>query len=644
MVEKKPITSTKTDTQYLLTGPWLGFARAVWVFIFLLAVIVPALGFWGVFTTPPDQLFVFKETSAYRQIIAPLAWPLQLVVFIASVTVALALFTQRSNDLVILFTSITILTVIAGLGLSVTFVNPWNSAVYDLAARALASIGFISTIPTLVLFPNGRLPARWVFWFMAVWTVYHLLGIPFASLAVLEVSPIASIVIQFTGIGVPLYLMARNYRDAGNPQVRQQIRLALIGATATYLAALVTQVTGALMPVLADPVSVLEVVRVIFYAGRLIFLVLFTFALLRYRLWDIEFIINRSMVYGSLTFGLALVFAATLYALSFIIPGEQSLVALVITALVAGLSFQPVRLHLQKYVDQRFYHINIDYRPQRRETGAGLGGSAVEGESLKNYQNLRLIGKGGMAEVYVAERPTNREPVAIKLLPAYTSSDEAHVRRFLREGETLARLEHPNIVRVLDYGHEDQQYFIVMEYLHGKDLSATIKERGRLGVDEVRNILAQVADALDYSHGQGIVHRDLKPSNVMLLPEQGRVVLMDFGIAKLLNNQTLMTRTAVMGTFDYISPEQIEASADLDGRADIYSLGCMAYHMLAGEPPFKHSNVGGLLIAHMSRPAPNLRQAVPEVPESVAQAVLRAMEKKPERRFATASDFVAAWK
>jgi serine/threonine protein kinase len=189
---------------------------------------------------------------------------------------------------------------------------------------------------------------------------------------------------------------------------------------------------------------------------------------------------------------------------------------------------------------------------------------------------------------------------------------------------------------------------MVMEYLGEQTLADRLRSGGALPILEACAIINELANALDYAHLQGIIHRDVKPSNVMLTPvtasgsSNQRAVLMDFGIARMAGGMTNITHTGLVGTFDYMAPEQIRDAKDVDGRADIYSLGIMAFQMLTGKLPFSASNPAAVLIAHMQQPAPDPRSLCPDLPDKVVAAILKALEKEPTNRFATASGVAQA--
>jgi serine/threonine protein kinase len=300
-------------------------------------------------------------------------------------------------------------------------------------------------------------------------------------------------------------------------------------------------------------------------------------------------------------------------------------------------------------VDRTFYHINIDYL--KTPLGKRFGGGSGDTDTIltapllfSKYADLTLIGKGGMAEVYRAEDTRHDRSVAIKVLLSNLAEDEQFRKRFQREAQALAGLEHPNIVRLYDFGLENNLYYMVMEYLNGMSLSNALRKNGKMDFDAALPILGNIAEALDYAHAAGLVHRDVKPSNVMLDSSQGmlRAVLTDFGIVKLPTAFTNITESAVIGTFDYIAPEQIQAAGQLDGRADIYALGVMAYQLLSGALPFKRNSSGALLLAHMTASPPDIRELTPTLSGHTSRAIQRAMAKEPADRFHTAREFMAA--
>ncbi|HEY8151182.1 MAG TPA: serine/threonine-protein kinase [Vicinamibacteria bacterium] len=241
------------------------------------------------------------------------------------------------------------------------------------------------------------------------------------------------------------------------------------------------------------------------------------------------------------------------------------------------------------------------------------------------YEVGRLLGRGGMGAVFLAREPTLDRHVAIKVLPSERTA-RADRERFRREARTAARLTHPNIVPLHTFGDVDGTMYFVMGCVRGEPLAARMK-RG-IGTDAARQLLVELADALDHAHRQGVIHRDVKPANVLIDDDSGRAMLTDFGIAKAEGPAAGITTTgALVGTPAYMSPEQAAGKTDLDGRSDIYSLGVMGYEMLAGRLPFDSPSVGDLLVQHMTRhPAP-LREVAPDVPDALAAVIMRCLEK-----------------
>ena len=250
------------------------------------------------------------------------------------------------------------------------------------------------------------------------------------------------------------------------------------------------------------------------------------------------------------------------------------------------------------------------------------------------------IGRGGMAVVYRARDVRLNRRVAIKVLPPELAFNADVRERFLREAQTSAQLAHPGIVPIYTVGEAEQLVFFVMALVEGETLGERLARERRLPVEQVRRILMDVADALGYAHSCGVVHRDIKPDNIMLDRATGRPVVTDFGIARAAAGDSRLTVTGVaIGTPAYMSPEQALGERDLDGRSDIYSLGVIGYHMLAGEPPFKASNTPAMLVKHVSETPRPLEQLRPDAPRELVRAIARALAKKPEERWPDGSAF-----
>jgi serine/threonine-protein kinase len=271
------------------------------------------------------------------------------------------------------------------------------------------------------------------------------------------------------------------------------------------------------------------------------------------------------------------------------------------------------------------------------------------GKSLGNYKITDIIGEGGMAIVYQAEHVLLGRRVAIKrLLPDRVRDDEL-VERFFNEARAAARIQHPGLVEVFDFGHDvDGSAYIVMELLEGESLAKRIARASPLAAPTALSIARQVAVAVHAAHEHGIVHRDLKPENLYLVaehdaPDGVRVKVLDFGIAKLApseDQRSVKTKTGVLfGTPRYMAPEQCRNATAVDRRADIYSLGCILYEMLVGAPPFNHDTWAELVAAHLYEPPPQPSQSDGRIPSDVEAIVLRALAKQPGDRFPTMLDF-----
>ena len=256
------------------------------------------------------------------------------------------------------------------------------------------------------------------------------------------------------------------------------------------------------------------------------------------------------------------------------------------------------------------------------------------------YRLQRELGQGGMATVFLAHDLKYEREVAVKVLRPELAA-EVGAARFLHEIQIAARLHHPHILPLYDSDQAGGLVYYVMPYIEGETLRLRLLRERQLPVGDAIQIAREVADALSYAHNAKVVHRDIKPANILL--DSGHALVADFGIARAIGDSTTLTsKGQVIGTPSYMSPEQIEGSEHLDGRSDIYSLGCVLFEMLVGQPPFRGSTVTAIIANRLSSPAPSPRSFRELVPEAVDAAVKKAMATLPADRYSTAAQFAEA--
>jgi putative nucleotidyltransferase with HDIG domain len=266
----------------------------------------------------------------------------------------------------------------------------------------------------------------------------------------------------------------------------------------------------------------------------------------------------------------------------------------------------------------------------------------VLGRLIGNYRIIRELGGGAMGKVYYAEHALMGRRAAIKVIRDELSTDKEAVQRFINEARLVSRIGHPNIVEITDFGQFESRYYIIMELLEGETLEDKLQREGRLDQGLAVQWTIHMADALRSAHELGVVHRDLKPENIFLTQKAGQelpvVKVLDFGIAKLMcapsGHGQSTSPGAVLGTPQYMSPEQCQGDEHLDHRSDVYSLGVMLYRMLAGAVPFERDSIIQIMSAHIHAAPPPLRMIRPDVLKHIEAAVLKALKKKPEERFA----------
>ena len=260
--------------------------------------------------------------------------------------------------------------------------------------------------------------------------------------------------------------------------------------------------------------------------------------------------------------------------------------------------------------------------------------AALEDALSARYEILNLHGQGGMGMVFCARARALEKLVAIKVLMPNGALSAVARDRFRREARLAASLSHPSIVPVFEYDETRELPYIIMEFVRGESLGRRLRHEGRLRPDASRRILLDLADALDHAHRRGIIHRDLKPENVLIAADSGRPLLADFGIAKAMDDGSHLTVSGVMiGTPEYMSPEQAAGERDLDHRSDLYSLGAIGYTMLAGRPPHQGPGAASVIGKILTEEPKPLRELVPDAPQDLVAAISRCLEKAPEHRW-----------
>lgn len=266
------------------------------------------------------------------------------------------------------------------------------------------------------------------------------------------------------------------------------------------------------------------------------------------------------------------------------------------------------------------------------------------GQTIGKYRIVAQLGRGGMAVVYKAYQSTLDRYVAIKVLHGHLAFDPDFVSRFEREAKAVAALRHPNIIQVFDFDKQDDMYYMAMEFINGPTLKLELEERHQQGkllsLKETGRLMVALCRAIDYAHSRGMVHRDLKPAN-FILTEDGQILILDFGIAKIVGDVKHTVTGAVIGTPAYMSPEQGQGKRG-DYRSDIYSLGVVLYEMVTGKVPFDADTPYAVIMKHISDPLPLPRTVNPNIPEALERVILKALSKDPAGRFQSGLEFAAA--
>ncbi|GAB4545590.1 MAG: hypothetical protein OHK0023_04120 [Anaerolineae bacterium] len=539
----------------------------------------------------------------------------------------------------------------------------------------LQTLSFSFVILALFVLPDGRFVPRYSQWFIPIFWGVNFIWV--AGRYVAALNPLNISVTLWGWVFLTLGIASQIYRSlrVSTPQQRQQTKLLVLGAIFSFIATTPLIALSNLAQVelqnTPDNAPLLLAYCAIVISRFGVFTIMpiaFAVSILRYRLWDIDLFVNRTLVVASVTVILAVVFLGSILLTQqlalLITQGDQSGIALAIASLGVALLFNPTRARIQAFIDRRFYPDHLvriaalardAYRePSTTErnilyqTELTRLQSAQSDILINHYRLLEPIGLGGMSDVYRAENINTKQQVVVKTTSKSKANTPELLLRFEREAKVIATLDHPNIIRVLEHGVHAEDHYMVLEYVPGIDLHRYLQRQRKLNLKDALPIFTEIAAALDYTHSHHLIHRDVKPSNVLLDPmpiragAQFRAVLTDFGIVKKLSGGTVTHTDGVVGTLDYIAPEQIVAEHTIDHRADIYAFGVVLYQALTGHLPFTAPNVGALLMAHLQSPPPDPRKFAPNLSDQTARTILRALEKEPYARPKSAGALIAS--
>lgn len=620
---------TKPYHAYMTRLLWLAFCILLAYFYFIaMEQYVEKLSTALPLTVPSSNLlFTLSEmgipATISRSILIAWTW---LVIVIGYISSAFIVW-KRGDDWVAVGTAIGLLYVGR-----IALVYDYTSSPADYIPSVMSAI----YITVLLVFPNGQLKPRWSL-FIPLWGFIAELPL---ELMIGDLSGVTEFI--RTAYPIPLILvLIYRHRRVLIQEAKQQSKWLFVLIFVLALGQVLYSLPEIIAP--GDAWLIGNIMRgageTLYYIGATTAPIAILFAMLRYHLWDIDLFINRTLVYGTVALLVMILFFTISAGSQMAFGNTRPFFAFIISAALSVGFFRPVRNQTQHLIDRYIYRLRFDLNElERHQTLPTITNPGkLTGQQIGDYEIKGVIGKGGMGEVYEGTGMGKR--VAIKTMLAELARDPDFRNRFEREAEAGQRLQHPGIIPVFDSGEMDGIPYLVMEYVEGKELSKSFKGGGMFTVETSCHIMRDLCSALTVVHDAGYVHRDIKPSNIMLR-DNGRAILMDFGISKVQDAREI-TGTEAIGTIHYMAPEQIKSSKDVEHHADIYALGCVLYTMLTSETPFG-GTVVQVMFAQINQPAPDPRDIQDDIPDFIAEIILKAMEKDPGDRFTSAEKFAEA--
>jgi predicted Ser/Thr protein kinase len=663
--------TSQTAISLRLNGVNLSVARGAFIVLAFATIVFFSMGVPLSFnryveTINPATLAALQRLGLSTTFYAGYQTGLVVLLAIAFAIAGLIIAANKSDDWLALLVAFTLI------GQGANAFNPLQRMagipIFEIPVRFVIAMVLLGLPLSCYLFPDGKIQKRWMSYVIGIWFVWLMVSVFWHSfpLNIFERGGNATLRYLLSLLAVlstGIYAQVYRYRTTDSATKRQQLKWIVFGIAVGILTGIGVNLFMAFFestkPSAEAYLIVDMVTQTLSVVAQFTVPIAVVFSILKYRLYDIELVINRSIIYGSVTVVLAAVFGVLLFGLQAAYKAitkqdNPPTLAVVISTIAVSSIFQPTRKFLSRLINRQLYGMDVDFDEiKRRNEKLDMVAHMPSGEitSLGGYQGLELLGRGGMGEVYKARHPNLNRIVAIKILSTVFKNDPNFNKRFAREAKTMAQLRHPNIIMIHDYGEQDGLPYIVMEYLTGDTLSEKLKQCERLSLEEGLPLLEDIASALDYAHAQGIIHRDIKPSNVIVEPittltddRTERAILMDFGIARFITENTMLTASGdVLGTTDYISPEQVQGITELDSRTDQYSFAVMTYQVLTGHKPFERNNTWAMIRSHLEETPPDPRVHIP-MAENTAEALLKALSKKPEDRFSSVGEFVKALK